>query len=146
MFRMDLKIERLRRRTHLRGFGRNISWLASVMQSGLRARAPARCATPTRSVSQLWRVGMLSTTAYLSPSAWLLLRLSTQSEFTVPAAAFSGSANCKTNKQTILLNNAVWEWGEMQWRSQLLLKGVSYSLYIMNLIQNTQQTAIEVQP
>jgi len=34
----------------------------------------------------------------------------------------------------------------MQWRSQLLLKGASYALYIMNLIQNTQQTAIEVQP
>lgn len=43
--------------THLRGLGRSISWLASVMQSGLSA--PAKCATPTRSVSQLWRAGIV---------------------------------------------------------------------------------------
>lgn len=41
----------------LLGFGRTISWLASVMQNGLRA--PARCSTPSRPGSQLWRPGML---------------------------------------------------------------------------------------
>lgn len=38
---------------HLLGFGRTISWLASVMHNGLRA--PAKCSTPIRPGSQLCR-------------------------------------------------------------------------------------------